>query len=194
MTEKESSSPVSGNHSRRLTYRLRRNLYMGVDSPKLPGAADSNESGKMVELTTERDAIKENLFRLRAEFENSRKRSTRDREEANRRAGEDVISDLLPVLDNFTRAIQAAEHATDAKAVAHGVEMISNQITAALQNRGLEPIDAVDKPFDPKFHEAVGVDVRDDIDENQVTAVLQNGFMLRGRLLRPAMVKVSKKG
>jgi molecular chaperone GrpE len=172
---------------------LRRENYRGTLSPAQKPSLDGANAGKLEELEKEKAALQETVLRARAEFDNFRKRVARERDEANKRAGTDIISELLPVLDNFARAVEAAKNAGEAESVVSGVEMIHQQFRSALMSKGLEPIEALNKPFDPNFHEAVAVEARDDVEDNRVVAVLQDGFTLSGRLIRPAMVRVAKK-
>jgi molecular chaperone GrpE len=187
------ASSAGSRHGRRWIARLRRENYRGTLSPAQKPSLDGANAGKLEELEKEKATLQETVLRARAEFDNFRKRVARERDEANKRAGTDIISELLPVLDNFARAVEAAKNAGEAESVVSGVEMIHQQFRSALMSKGLEPIEALNKPFDPNFHEAVAVEARDDVEDNRVVAVLQDGFTLSGRLIRPAMVRVAKK-
>jgi len=177
----------------RLAYRLRRSHYRSSRANASARTEQAVLASLIDELTRERDGLKDTLLRTRAELENQRKRLEREREEIVRRAGENIISDLLPVLDNFGRAIEAAGTASDLEAVRRGVGMILDQMRAALFNRGLQPVEAVGQVFDPALHEAVAIEERDDVEANRVVGVVREGFRLNGRLLRAAMVRVSKR-
>ena len=132
--------------------------------------------------------LRERHLRLRADFENYRKRMDREREERSRRALIEPLRDLLPVVDNLERALAAPGTSDDLR---HGVEMIVRQFIDTLRRFGVEEIAAVGLPFDPQFHEAVAREERADVEVPTVIAELQKGFLLNDRLLRPAMVRVA---
>jgi molecular chaperone GrpE len=135
------------------------------------------------------------LLRQTADFENYKKRMARERQEAVKFANEGLLQKLLPVLDNFEMALTAAQSAqTDGvKSLQDGVTMILQQLRQALIEAGLEEIDAMGKPFDPNFHEAVSQQETAEVPEGQVVMQLRRGYKLRDRLLRPASVIVAKK-
>ena len=136
--------------------------------------------------------LKDRLLRAQAEWDNSRKRILREKEEAVRYAGEAFLERLLPVLDNFEMGMQAAKSATDAKAIAQGLEMVLAQFQQALRDSGVEVIDAVGKPFDPHRHEALGHHESDEHPEGHVLTQMRKGYKLKDRLLRAASVFVAK--
>jgi molecular chaperone GrpE len=141
-------------------------------------------------VAAERDDYLGHLQRLQAEFDNYRKRVRRDQEELRLRAAETVVESLLPVLDNLRRALDAAvEH--EQGGVAAGLELVFGQLRGTLAGHGLEEI-PVDPglPFDPEVHEAVLTQTSDEYDEGAVLQVLERGYLLHGRLLRPAKVIV----
>ena len=131
------------------------------------------------------------LLRLQAEFDNYRKRVNRERSEFVQYAVEDLICDLLPVMDNFERAIEAAHRHNNSQALLQGVEMICKQVEDVLVKRGLERIEAVGKKFDPREHEAVMQVESEEYPENTVIEEHLRGYKLKNKVLRPAMVKVS---
>ena len=136
--------------------------------------------------------LKDRLLRAQAEWDNSRKRILREKEEAVRYAGEAFLERLLPVLDNFEMGMQAAKSATDPKAIAQGLEMVLAQFQQALRDSGVEVIDAVGKPFDPHRHEALGHHESDEHPEGHVLTQMRKGYKLKDRLLRAASVFVAK--
>jgi len=136
--------------------------------------------------------LKDRLLRAQAEWDNSRKRILREKEEAVRYAGEAFLERLLPVLDNFEMGMQAAKSATDAKAIAQGLEMVLKQFQQALRDSGVEVIDAVGHPFDPHRHEALGHHESDTHPEGHVMTQMRKGYKLKDRLLRAASVFVAK--
>lgn len=131
------------------------------------------------------------LLRLQADFDNYRKRTQKEKAEIIKYASERVVGDLLPVLDNFERAISAAQIKPDFSAFSQGVELIFRQLQSALDKEGLKAIDAVGQPFDPNLHDAVQRVESEDHSENTVVDELQKGYYLNEKVLRPSMVKVS---
>jgi molecular chaperone GrpE len=132
------------------------------------------------------------LQRLQAEFDNFRKRSQREKEDTLKYASERIIEAMLPVLDNFERAVASSQSSQDFKAFSQGVEMILKQMKSGLEKEGLTPIEAVGQPFDPKLHDAVLQVDSEDYPENTVVEELQIGYYLKDKVLRPSMVKVSR--
>jgi molecular chaperone GrpE len=140
----------------------------------------------------ERDQYLDHLQRLKAEFENYRKRVQRDSQALALRAGESVLESLLPVLDNMQRALESAERHEEGQLI-KGVEIVSGQLRSVLESHGLEPVPAEPGlPFDPNVHEAVVAQESDEFDEGAIIAVLECGYLLHGRLLRPARVMVAR--
>ena len=146
-------------------------------------------------VTRERDELQDRLLRAAAEFDNFRKRTERERRELAEAASVDLIRDLLPVLDDLARAIEAARAQASADPVAQtlvrGVQMIERQIADVLGKRGVEPLEVVGLDFDPRWHEAVANDPLDGRRPGEITAEVRRGYHIHDRLLRPAMVKVA---
>lgn len=137
------------------------------------------------------DASRDRYLRLAAELDNARKRAARDREEYIRSANEALVRELLPALDNFDRALQAARAEPGAAAVAQGVELIQREILRALEKFGVTPFQSAGQPFDPERHEAVARVAADGQPEMTVVAEIARGYLMHGRVLRPAMVAVA---
>ncbi|HKP84605.1 MAG TPA: nucleotide exchange factor GrpE [Blastocatellia bacterium] len=143
-------------------------------------------------LTQERSVLYDQLLRRQAEFENYRRRVERERGETYTRARAEVLLELLPVIDNFERALASLENSTgDAESLRHGVELIHKQFQDALTKFGLEPVESVGQAFDPHLHEAVTIEPTDKHKENTVIEEFQRGYKLGEKLLRPAKVKVA---
>lgn len=138
-------------------------------------------------------AEKDRLLRLSAEFENYKKRKQREIDEFKKFANETIFRQILPVVDNLERAIASAETNSDEGALLEGVKLIHKEILKLLEMFNVKVIKAGNEPFDPNFHQAVTRHETDEFPENTVTTVLQNGYLLHDRLIRPAMVVVSKK-
>ena len=143
------------------------------------------------ELRREKDALQDRLLRTAAEFDNYRKRIERERRDQADNATASAIEDLLPIIDNLERALQAPV-GTDAEGYRKGVELVHQQMMELLRRRGVKPIQAVGADFDPRFHEAVVHEASGDHREGEVMEELRRGYTLGERLLRPAMVKVAK--
>ena len=135
------------------------------------------------------------MLRTAADFENFKKRVSREKQEAIRFANETLIQQLLPVLDNFDMAMAAAQAnpAENVQSLQAGIAMIRQQLRNALFESGLEPVEAVGQKFDPNWHEAVSQKETDEVPEGHVVQQLRRGYKLRDRLLRPASVIVAKK-
>lgn len=140
----------------------------------------------------EAQKFREQLLRTAADFENFRKRSRREQEDAARKGKESTVKDLLPVFDNLERAIQSADGAPDAKSVADGLRMIVRQFTSTLEKMGIKRIVAVGSPFDPSLHEAIQHIESKEHAAGVVAAEVQPGYQLGDHLVRAAMVVVSK--
>jgi molecular chaperone GrpE len=130
--------------------------------------------------------------RTQAELENYRKRVVRDREDDIRRARAGLLEELLPVLDNFEFGMIEVRKGDPKSPIVFGMEMIERQLKEFMSGAGVEAIDATGKPFDPNVHEAVGQEASTEFAEGVVIRQMRRGFKLRDRLLRPAMVVVSK--
>lgn len=131
------------------------------------------------------------LQRLQADFDNFRKRTQKEKTELIKYASERLVGELLPVLDNFDRAVSAAKDNPDFTSFSQGVEMILRQMQTALSKEGLKAMEAVGQPFDPNLHEAVLRVASEEHPENTVLEELQKGYYLKEKVLRPCMVKVS---
>jgi len=141
--------------------------------------------------TQEAEEHRERYLRGAAEFDNARKRAAREREDYTRYANESLLRELLPVLDNFSRALQAARSEPGAAAVTAGVELIQRELLRVLDKFGVTPFDSVGQPFDPELHEAIARVPAVGQPEGTVVNETARGYMLNGRVLRPAMVTVA---
>ena len=149
---------------------------------------------EVAQLAAELAQAQERLLRLAADFDNFKKRATRDRDDARRSDSESVISRLLPVLDNFDMAMTAASQAsTSLDSLRTGVTMIHGQFRNLLGEVGVTSIDATGQPFDPSLHEAVSTCPGGDVPEGHVAQQVRRGYRLGDRLLRPASVIVATK-
>jgi molecular chaperone GrpE len=171
-----------------------------VGEPEQPVHAPAEEVGEdagrddalaMAEqdLAKHRDA----MLRMQAEMDNLRKRLARDAEKSRKFALERIMKDLLQVRDSMERGLELADGAATVESMREGQELTLKMLAKVLQDNDLEVIDPAGQPFDPEWHEAMTVMPSQDLDENTVMEVLQKGYRLHDRLIRPAMVVVSRK-
>ncbi|HEY6444848.1 MAG TPA: nucleotide exchange factor GrpE [Acidobacteriaceae bacterium] len=139
-------------------------------------------------LKAERDQLFDRLARLQAEFDNARKRETKERTEFRDYAVANAVEQFLPVLDNFQLALKATGSADQLRT---GVELIVKQMEEALRGLNVQPVEAVGAVFDPKVHEALDMVERSDVPDHQVLEEVRRGYRIRDRLLRPALVRVA---
>ena len=133
------------------------------------------------------------VLRVSAEFDNYKKRTLRELDDFRKYATEALVKELLPVLDNLERAVASASDNTDANAcVIEGVQMTHQEILKIFEKFNVKPIDAIDKPFDPTYHQAILQEKTNEKPDNTVLKEMQRGYLMHDRLLRPAMVVVSK--
>lgn len=148
----------------------------------------------LTRLQKERDQFEDQLKRAMADTANMRRRQQKEVEDAHKRALEGLCQELLPVLDNFSMALKAFDEQADnvdPKALVDGVRMVRALLGGALERHGVQEIPAAGKAFDPNLHEAVNVEPRADLPPGQVTQVLQTGYQLGDRVIRPSRVLVS---
>lgn len=158
------------------------------------GAASAGEAEALNELNELRKQADENLqryMRVQADFDNFRRRARLEKEDFAKYASLKVIEQLLPVVDNFERALTSSKEAKDFDSLAKGLDMIYRQLDQLLVQEGLQPIEAVGQPFNPEFHQAVMQVESEEHDEGIVIEEIQKGYLLKDKVIRPAMVKVS---
>lgn len=167
-------------------------------------AEDQDQMDEMVKISKEEldnlrkqsavDAeYREKMLRTMADMENLRKRLDRDKKEYINYANREMIGELLPVLDNFDRALKSVEQTEASAPFLQGVKMIYNQLEELLKKQGLEEIKALGEPFNPHLHEAVQTEETESNPEDTVLDVIMKGYLFRGNMFRPAAVKVSRK-
>ena len=158
----------------------------------LPATPDAVPSPEVDALQRERDDYYDRLLRKTAEFENYRKRIERERQQVTESAAADLIVELLPLVDDFERALKADAGTEGADAYRRGVELIHSKLVELLRKRGVRPIEALGADFDPHYHMAVAHEPAQGRRDGEVIEEFRRGYMLGDRLLRPAMVKVAK--
>jgi len=143
------------------------------------------------QLAAEKAELQDRLLRVRAEFDNFRKRGERERSDFIHFAAMDMVKDVLPVLDDFERALKVETADRD---YAKGVELIYQRLFETLKKMGLEPIDTAGKLFDPNLHQAVERVPSEEAEDQAILGEFQRGYNFKGKLLRPAMVRVAVRG
>jgi molecular chaperone GrpE len=171
-----------------------------ADAPEaVPGGAAPPAEPELQRLLEEArakaDESRDQLLRVTAELENTRRRHERELEGAHKFALERFVSELLPVRDSLELGLTAArESPADASKLHEGMELTLKMLGDAMQRFGVAPVEPMGEPFDPNLHQALSVQPRDDVPANTVVVVVQKGYTLNGRLVRPAMVMVSRAG
>ncbi|HLS61480.1 MAG TPA: nucleotide exchange factor GrpE [Virgibacillus sp.] len=143
------------------------------------------------ELKQEKEAAQERMLRIQAEFDNFKKRTQKERQNERKYKSQDLVNELLPVLDNFERALEV-EVVEEAKSIVEGISMVYRQFKDALESENVEVIQTVGEEFDPNLHHAVMQVEEEESESNIVLEELQKGYILNDRVIRPAMVKVNK--
>ena len=169
------------------------------DSPlkktKPKGKSKKKNEANNQEITQLKEQIsseKDRVLRLSAEFDNFQKRKQRELDEFKKFANETIFKQLLTVVDNLERAIASTKENSDKKVLIEGVELTYKEIIKLLETFSVRAVEAENQTFDPNFHQAVTQEETDKVPDNTVTKVLQKGYLLHDRLIRPAMVIVSK--
>lgn len=157
-----------------------------AETPEEDGAeADADAEKKAEEQESER------YMRLMAEFQNFKRRAAREKSDIHAYANEKIIGELLPVLDNFERALETKSD--DVEGYAKGMELIFTQLKTALEHAGLAEIPAQGEEFDPNVHNAVMTEDSEELEDNHISKVLQKGYKLNDKVIRPSMVAVVRK-
>jgi molecular chaperone GrpE len=158
-------------------------------------AVEEQAESPLAAVTAERDRLaaenaelQDRMLRLRAEFDNARRRFERERADFRQYAAMEAVREILPVLDDFDRALK---HETADREYARGVELIYQRMTESLKKLGLEPIETEGQSFDPNIHEAMQREHTEDAEDQAILGELQKGYTFKGKLLRPAWVKVA---
>lgn len=147
---------------------------------------------KIAELEQKLEEAENRYLRLQADFDNARRRAKLDQEASQKYRSQSLITDLLPAIDNFERALQMQADQEQAKAILQGMEMVYRSLIEALSKEGAEQIEAVGKEFDPHLHQAVMQVEDNSFASNTVVEEFQKGYKLKDRIIRPAMVKVNQ--
>jgi molecular chaperone GrpE len=170
---------------------LREDAPVNASAEEAAGEPSVGQADPLAALTAEKNALQDRLLRLAAEFDNYRKRIDRDRRDQADAAVASAVEDLLSIVDNLERALEAPA-GEDADSYRQGVELIHRQMLDLLRRRGVTPIESVGADFDPQLHQAVAHEASPEHREGEVMEEFRRGYKLGDRLLRPAMVKVAK--
>lgn len=162
-----------------------------ADAAAEAAAPDEDAAALKAQVESLKAALEEKdnrVKRLQADFENFRRRTSKEREELANVVTQDLLKSMLPILDNFDRAMAAEQK--DNESFQKGVEMIYTQLHETLKNAGLELIDTAGQKFDPNFHQAVMRVENPDLEDDTIAQELQKGYIVKGRVIRPSMVQV----
>lgn len=167
------------------------NLEATIEEMESTKGASEDLEGKLAEKTAQYEDIFSQFQRLQADFTNYKKRVEKEKGDIYLYANEKIALDLLNIIDNFERAIQSTEKTEENDSLLQGIGLVYKQLLDTLTKHGVEEIEAMEKPFDMNLHYAV-MQEESDVEPNHVIDVLQKGYKIKDRILRPAMVKVSK--
>jgi molecular chaperone GrpE len=154
-------------------------------------AGPTQETMRVQELENELEEAANRYLRLQADYDNFRRRTRDEKSQERKLRALELVQELLPVLDNFKRALEIETTNEETQGLKQGLEMVYRQFFDAMKKEGVEEVDALNQPFDPNLHQAVMQEETDGVEPNTVVAVFQSGYSLNGRVIRPAMVKVS---
>ncbi|OIA99896.1 nucleotide exchange factor GrpE [Paenibacillus sp. LC231] len=162
-------------------------------NPEIPVTESADEAGsaEIEKLQAEVLEHQQRTLRVQADFDNFRRRTQKEKEDLGKYASSKLITELLPVIDNFERALQASEENPEFESFSKGVSMIFRQLESVLATEGLTAMKSVGEPFNPEYHQAIMQVDSEEYEEGIVVEEVQKGYMLKDKVLRPAMVKVS---
>jgi len=165
-----------------------------ADEPEAAAEQGSELEQALEAALDEAQRAKDDLLRVQAEMQNLRRRTEQDIEKAHKYGQEKFSIELLAVMDNLERSLEAASNSEDEtiKAIYDGVNLTLKGLVDSFAKFNIEAVDPLGEPFDPQLHQAMSIQESDDAEPNTVTAVMQKGYTLHGRVIRPAMVMVSK--
>lgn len=149
---------------------------------------------KVQTLTDERDQLKDQVLRAMADFQNFRRRNQQEMAGLRQSAISHFVRDLLPVLDNFERSLTHIQAGASVENVIEGIRAVERQLKQALEAQSVSRIESLGQPFDPEFHEALGTEEVEGMDEDMVSSEIEAGYKMGDKVLRPARVRISKRG
>lgn len=160
-------------------------------SEKAEEGADDELEQQIKQLEQEKEELKTRLLRVQADYDNFRRRTKEERVAASKYRSQSLAEKLLPALDNFDRALQLKPEGEEAKSLWQGMEIVHRMLKEGFEQENIKEIEAEGKLFDPEFHQAVMQVEDEEYEPNTVVDVMQKGYMLGDRVIRPAMVKVT---
>lgn len=163
-----------------------------AEEPQAEETAEEQQSDELSQLEEKLNESENRYLRLRADFDNFRRRVNVENEAKEKYRAQGLITELLPALDNFERALNIEADNEQTKQLLQGMGMVHRSLVEALRKEGVEPIEAVGKEFDPHLHQAVMQVEDENFDSNVVVEEFQKGYKLKDRVIRPSMVKVSQ--
>ena len=212
MSEEKKNIPIEDGNEEEVKAEAEAATAAGAEAEAADAASDEGSEGDAAEKAPEEEkaepeqsaeeAESERYMRLMAEFQNFKKRAAKEKSDIHAFANERIVNDLLPVLDNFERALggeaegagaDTPELSEEVKNYAKGMELICGQLRTALEKAGLKEISALGEDFDPAFHNAVMTESLEEFEDGKISKVLQKGYTLNDRVIRPSMVAVNKK-
>nr|WP_303621594.1 nucleotide exchange factor GrpE [Bacillus sp. FJAT-45066] len=157
-----------------------------------PVSNEEESTSELEELQSKLNESENKYLRLHADFDNFRRRVRLDQEATQKYRAQNLVTDILPALDNFERALKVDSEDEQIKTFLQGMDMVYRQLMDALKNEGVEVIEAVGQSFDPHLHQAVMQVEEEGVEPNTVVEEFQKGYKLKDRVIRPSMVKVSQ--
>lgn len=193
INDNEKIKPTEDKNENEKTEVIEKNLTENISGNNGNSAEDQiTQLKNELALQTEEARKKHDLYiRTLAEMENIKKRVAREKEEFTQFANITFIKKLLPIIDDFERALKNSKDTKDIDSIYKGIELIYKRLNELLTNEGIQAIECVGKPFDPQYHQPLLMEKSDEYPENTVIEELQKGYILKNRLIRPSLVKVS---
>ncbi|MFB6363024.1 nucleotide exchange factor GrpE [Paenibacillus elgii] len=175
------------------TYDAGASTEGAADTEQATSQSEAQEAvhPEVEELKKQAEENHQRFLRAQADFDNFRRRTQKEKEEFAKYASFKLIEQLLPVVDNFDRALAASKDSSDYEALTKGIDMIFRQLEQVLTSEGLQKMEAVGQPFNPEYHQAIMQVESDEYEEGIVAEEVQKGYLLKDKVIRPAMVKVS---
>ena len=167
----------------------KRETHAPGGEPEAPVSSEKEETRE--ELTKKAQECWDKMLRMKADFENTKKRMERNSQDAMKFANERLLTEILPIVDNLDRAMVSLEEGHDPEKVKKGLEIAQSELHQVLEQHGVEIVKSAGMEFDPKFHEAVAMVDSKDFKEGMVVDEIQKGYILNGRLIRPSRVRVA---
>src|SRR5690606_28307987 len=191
MEEKDTTGIEKENEEQLVDDSVETEVVEQEESPSNKDEELETYNEEVENLQKEKEELYQRFLRAQAEFDNFKKRTIKERESAAKYKSQDLATELLPAIDNFERALQVEVDESN-KGLLEGISMVYRQLIDALKSQGIEAIESVGKEFDPNIHQAVMQVEDESMDSNVVVEELQKGYLIKDRVIRPAMVKVNK--